>query len=344
MIPIRTTSTGNFLEIHELKSLSESQFQFFRNTTDSALRQKVYGDLLGFMRYCVDYADKVLKGATYGFDHVAPQLFVTRFSNDAQYKSYLRYALYAAKLYAEKLITAVKLDDIENCEELIMTIMADYEWLLAEYERCYYGNMVSCVCHGSRRSMNPLDLKFSAYQLMFSEQTSDLKHFDYRNTKPVVMFIVRQCLELLGKNIIGFEDIIDVAGNPIHQFTQISWAFLHDMEKQGKVLVKLPMKAVSVHALVSWTNSYVHNAYIYASYIQYYALEMLNDFSRPASAPVLVYDGRSRISTTFGQFEMPSFSAMKQEFTAYVQMIRPNLSFSVNWLSPANVGAYIKAI
>lgn len=345
MLPIlQTPDGGSYLDIPELRALSASQNAYYRNTANATLQNQLFADLQSFLDFCIRYADNIFRGVTYTFDHVAPQLFLTKFRTARQYASYLRYAFYAAKLYAEKLRADLQLQDMINCKELTLVIMSDYEWLFKEYENNVLNNNVTVVCHGSRRSMNPMDLKFGANQLMFMEQTGSLSLVDYRNTKPVVMFVIRQCLEVLGKNLIGFDDVVDQNGNSIHQFTQVAWAFLHEMERQNINVVNLPMRAVSIHTLNSWTNSYVHDPYIYASYIQFYALELLYEFSRPAQAPVTIFDGSSHQSHLYGNYQVPSYTNMKQTFETYLHKIRPNLNFTVNWLQPKDVGAYIMAI
>ena len=338
---LQTPDGGSYLDISELRALSASQNAYYSNTANDMLQNQLYTDLLFFLDFCIQYANNIFRGATYTFDHVAPQLFLTKFRTAGQYASYLRYALYAAKLYAEKLRADLQLQDMINCKELILVIMSDYEWLLKEYENNVLNNNVTVVCHGSRRSMSPMDLKFGANQLMFMEQTGSLSQVDYRNTKPVVMFVIRQCLEVLGKNLIGFDDIVDQNGNSIHQFTQVAWTFLHDMERQNINVVNMPMRAVSIHTLNSWTNSYVHNPYIYASYIQFYALELLYEFSRPTQAPVTIYDGTHHQSYLYGNYQIPSYTNMKQAFETYLRQVRPNLNINVNWLQPNDVGAYI---
>lgn len=345
MLPtLQTPMGGHYLDIPEMRALSQSQNAFYGNTANNALQNQLFADLQAFLDFCINYASNVFHATTYDFDHVAPQLFRTKFTSQGQYNSYLRYALYASKFYAEKLRAGLQLQDMGNCKELILTILADFEWLLKEYENNVAGNNVSIECHGSRRSMNPMDLKFGANQLMFLEQTGSLSQVDYRNTKPVVMFVVRQCLEQLGKNLIGYEDIVDQGGHSIHQFTQIAWTFLHEMEKNNRNVVTLPIKAVSIYALNSWTNSYVHSPYIYASYVQFYALEMLYAFSQPAQTAVTIYDGTHHQSNSYGNFLVPSYTNMRQEFEAYLHQIRPNLNFTINWLQPDQVGAYIIAL
>jgi hypothetical protein len=345
MLPTKQSKSNEIIiDIPAFHDLSDLQYEYFKKTTDASLQIKLFKGLIDFLDFCIQYADAVFKGKKYTFDHIAPQLFVTKIKADGQFKSYLRNALYASMLYAKKLRDSLKKEDIINCEELILTLLADYEWLLANYDNECCGNSITKVCHSSRRSMDPMDLKWSANQLMFLEQTQDLKNVDYRNVKPAVMFVIRQCLEVLGKNLIGFDEIVDANGKPIHQFTQVSWTFLHEMEKQNKNVVSLPLKAVTVEALNSWTNSYVHNPVIYACYVQFYALEMLYEFSQPAKRGVKTYDGKCHSNMTYGKFIVPSYSVMKQEFEGYIHQTRPKLTFKVNWLQPEEVGAYILAL
>lgn len=345
MIPTWTSPTGGvYLDVKEIRAVSKSDEAYFKNTADPALRQQFYDDLMVFLEYVINYANGVFKGKSYTFDHVAPQLFVTKINSEQQYKQYLRNSLYAAKLYAEKLIAGLKVTDMENCKEFVFILMGDYEWLLAEYENACCGNSVTTTHFGSRRSMKVMDIKFGANQLMFLEQTETLARVDMRNTKPIVMFAVRQCIEVLGKNLVGFDDIVDAGGHPIHQFTQVAWTFLQEMEKQGKTVAQLPMKAATVQALNSWTNSFVHHPYIYASYVQFYALQLLYALSQPVQTPVTCYDGKNRQCMDFGNFVIPSFAMMKQEFEAYLHQIRPSLTFTVNWLKPEEVGAYVMAL
>ena len=332
------------MDIAEIRAVSKSGDAYFKNTADLTLQQQLFADLTAFLAYFISYADGVFKGRAYSFDHVAPQLFVTKFKSDQQYKQYLRSSLYAAKLYAEQLQNELKAPDMINCKEFIYIIMSDYEWLLAEYETVCCGNCVTGLTFYSRRSMNVMDLKWGAKQLMFLEQTQALARVDFRNIKPIVMFAVRQTVEVLGKNLVGFEEIDDKDGHPIHQFTQVAWTFLHEMEKQGKILVQLPMKAATVEALNSWTNSYVHKPFIYASYVQFYALDLLYELSQPSQTAIVCFDGKSRQSVDFGCFNIPSFSQLKQEFEAYLHQVRPNLTFTIKWLNPQEVGAYVLAL
>ena len=56
---------------------------------------------------------------------------------------------------------------------------------------------------------------FSMYELFWIE-SSDFSKFDYRDIKPNTMFVIRQFLEILWKNVLGYESIVDATnGTPI---------------------------------------------------------------------------------------------------------------------------------
>ncbi len=336
----KTPDGTSFMDITELKNLDASFDYFSKNRLDSSAQQIYYNDILAFLDFCINYANDVFQQTTYSFDHVIPQLFITRIKSPNQYKQYIRYALYAGMLYAKKLRNELKITDVDNLDELTMTLCADYEWLIGQYEFTVKGVNAFVVRHGSRNSLNVMDIKWGANQLMFAELTRSLKDFDYRNTKPYVMFMVRQCLEMLGKNMIGFVSIEDKNGSPIHQFTQIAWTFLHDMEKQKKNLITLPFKASAVHQLNSWANSFVHTSYIYNCYTQYYALEALYYFSKPVQHPIQTYNGL-RQSCLYGDYRINDLSLLKAEFEAYVTKQHNGYPVVVKWMEPKDVGAYI---
>ena len=340
-ICIKTTQEGSsFMDILELRNLDASFDYFCKNRTDANARQIYYNDIIAFLDFCIKYSSDVFEQQEYSFDHVIPQLFVTRIKKGNQYKQYLRYALYAGMLYAKKLKKEIEIEDIDNLDELTMTLCSDYEWLIGQYEIYVKGENPFIIRHGSRNTLNVMDIKWGANQLMFAELTKSLKDYDYRNTKPYVMFMVRQCLEMLGKNMIGYESINDKNGNPIHQFTQIAWTFLHDMEKQKKSLISLPLKASSIHQLNSWANSFVHTSYIYNSYIQYYALEALYEFSRPVQHPIRTFNG-NRQSCLYGDYRINDLYLLKKEFETYLVKQHNGYPVTINWLDPRDIGAYV---
>ena len=346
-ITTKTTPDGRrYLDIPELMELSMATESFFKDMTtegEVSLRDDLYIKLISFMDYIIQYADKVFAGKTYDFDHVVPHLFIwpTDIKTKGQCKDYLRYMLYAAMLYMKKLRGEIKAEDMPNCKELLWTLMADYEGLLANYEIANKGSDVNMVCHGSRGTSTPMDIKLAANQLMFLDFTETLDKVDFRNLKPITLFVVRQCLEVYGKRLIGFEDILDCGGNPIHQFSQVAWTFLQEMERQGKDVVRLPFKAATVQKLNGWTNHFVHHPYVENCFVQYYALEFLFVFSKPATFQ-MSGTGNTRWNANHGNFIIPDYGKLKQEFTNYIHQTRPNLKFIVKWLPANEVGAYIE--
>lgn len=343
-IKYKTAPDGSqYMDIQELRDLDASHDNFRKNRSDTVAQTIFFNHLVSFLDFCINYANDIFKGKSYSFDHVIPQLFITKIKSQGQYKQYLRYALYAAKLYAEKLRNDIEIDYIDNLDELTYTLSSDYEWLIASYETEVLNHSNIRVHHGSRRGLNVMDIKWGANQLMFAEFTKSLRYYDYRNTKPYVIFMVRQCLEILGKNMIGFASINDKNGKAIHQFTQVSWAFLSEVEKAGKQLIDLPIKASSIQQLNAWTNSFVHTSYFYSCYTQYYALEALYAFSKPAVSYVQTYNGKHQ-STLYGDFRIKNYAELRSEFEKYVTSQHGGYPVYIEWLDLKDVGAYILSL
>jgi len=80
----------------------------------------------------------------------------------------------------------------------------------------------------------------AARSLFSIENVDSIEDISLRDLKPVVMFQIRQLIEIYGKNIIGYRDIKDLSRNPVKKFTQVSWEFLAiEIVKQNSN-IKLP--------------------------------------------------------------------------------------------------------
>lgn len=95
----------------------------------------------------------------------------------------------------------------------------------------------------------------------------------------------------------------------------------------------------SIHTMNKWSHSFVHANYIYASYIQYYAVEVLEKLIKPVSVHVQCHDGIRRRNILFGDFKIKGYNNLKLDFENYIKS--KNKNAKVNWMSIDKVGAYI---
>lgn len=333
----------DILDINLFPNLWESLESYLKDTNNEDLKSKLYKDLMDYIDFCVNYCDKEFRNKKYTFDQVIPNLFIkiSDKTKENAYKSYLRYSLYAAKLYMEKLQQELKIDDIPNCKSLIRTLITDYLWLLSKYEYYNKNSNVNYITHTARVDFIPLDIKFVANELMFIEFAENINKLDYRIIKSCMIFVIRQWLEIIGNNIIGFKKILDEQKQPINQFSQVAWKFLKEIEKKGNI-IKLPIKASSIEKLLSWSNRYVHRPYSEKCYIQYYALEAMYEFTKPCKHKIKGTSNRYELNTNHGNFIILDYECLKQEFEKYIKIQRPNLDFTISWLPIDKIGAYIE--
>lgn len=328
------------MDIPERDVLLKALENFERNKAGQQERDDLFNALCNYVDYLIAYCHQEFNGKTYTFDHVVPQLFVLEVKKEQQWKQFLKCSLYALQGYLGCL-KQYKLhrQNVHQYKSLVLNLASDAEWLLANYEvSCKQSVANLAVTSGATHQLSTLDLKFSMNELFFIEDCNDLASFDMRDVKPNVMFIARQILETMGNNLIGFSQIVDNNGKPIHKFTQVSWDFL-SQNKLAAQIIHLPFQIKTIHKVNKWSNSFVHNRSFHTSYIQFYALDFINHLLAVPRTSVKCHDGKNRQCTLFGDFRIEHYNQLKAEFEAYVKSRNPNAT--VKWLPLDQVGAYV---
>lgn len=316
-------SNGKFvMDIVERDTLSKIGDEFDNNQNPSQQDKQDYFDaFVKFFDFFLNYCNNEFKGKTYNDDHIIPQVFVIEVKSDQSFKQYLRYSLYCAKLYVEFLKNFVCQQYLHRYKTLRLNLLCDMEWLLAHYES-HNKNVQKEICFtcGKRSSISSRDMMWVLTDLTEIENAPDIKDITLRDIQPYRMFVVRQLLEMLGKNIIGYDSIDDKNGKPIHKFTQIPWEFLDEYSKMKKIWnITLPFNISSIYAISKWSNSFVHSGHIHASYIQYYAITVLDKLMKTPQNRVKCYNGSSRYSNLYGDFRIERYDCLKKDFEQYIK-------------------------
>lgn len=336
----RKTITGEYImDIPERDNLCRALNSFGTHKSGKVERDHLFDCLIKYVDYLIGYCAAEIKGASYGFDHVVPQLFELNIKKEQQWKQYLKYSLYALQQYLVCL-KAHKLHrkNVGRYHNFVLMLTSDVEWLVTNYEQDYKKSITQLkpTCFASRQLCSR-ELVWAMNELFFIDDCDDLASFDMRDVKPNFMFIVRQLLETLGNNLIGFSCIVDSNNKPIHKFTQVSWDYLAQ-SKVAKQCVSLPFKVSTIRKVNSWANSFVHVRYLHLSYIQFYALDFVNNLMKTPKDGVLCYDGK-HLNATYGDFRIEHYNTLKADFETFVQKQHPNAK--VEWLYLNDVGAYI---
>lgn len=359
MITYKQISPDTYImDIQERDILSNIGKQFDNNANPTQTdRQDYYDAFVKYFDFIIQYCQTELNGKTYSYDHIIPQVFVYEIKSEQAYKQYWRSYLYCAQLYLQFLKSYIQICYLERYETLRWNLISDIELLIAQYEKYnknFSGNIeLSC---GARKDVSTLDMLWVLRELHSIENIPDIKDISLRDIKPYQMFVIRQILEKIGKNAIGYDQIVDKNGKVVPKFTQISWEFLNEYSKCASWKITTPISISSIHLLNKWANSFVHNGHIYASYIQYYAFLIINELMHGPKNPIKCYDGRSHISTLYGDIRIEKYNLLKRDFEKYINsksssrksilhfFCKKKNEVFVQWKNVDKVGAYILSL
>ena len=302
-------------------------------------RKKLFIAYTTFLNWFIKFVDEErLFRRTYSIDEVVNNLFIKKQVIDTQY---IRFLLYAAKLYAEKLRDNAKITCVKNYLKSIYFFIYDVEELVRinEIYRKKRTTLTIIPIGGYRSDITPSEIKTAANELVFLNEHIYVSDIDFRNISPCSSLLIRQCIELLGKKLLGFSSIYNPQGL-IKKMTQIAWNFFFEKGLQGiDWTVTLPVELSAIKKINQWANSYVHNPWIDKSYIRFLGLEFLYKLMQPVQTNVSCYDGRSCRDSDYGDFRINNYNNLKRDFESYVNS--KDSTAIIDWLPLDKVGAYI---
>lgn len=296
-----------------------------------------------FLEWFINYVNAELAGKIITQIDAANQLFVNEIISSTQLKKYLFYSLYAAREYAQDLRRTMEKSNARNYYEIALDVLSDYEPLLCAYETNCNNVTPSIIPHWGKSTVLPMqEMIWGAKQIMYAETTPSMADFNYHDVRPIVSFQIRQIVEIMGKNIIGYSRIKKHSnGREAFNMTQESWKFLKDLEDNGTLtnFISMPLPPSVIRKINEWSNHFVHRAYIDTCYTRYFALLCIFTIMTPPANPILGYNGLQPISTSFGNIQIQHYNTLKSTFE---QRLNPRKQvYDVEWLPIQQVGAYI---
>lgn len=262
--------------------------------------------------------------------------------------------LYQLGMFAMKLKEQIVREDSEHYITLYRDFMSDAQRVLSMYEYLkaildYKGAVARYKagqglmpdkpkfrgCNmGKRPTMTKFDLRDSVNALFWLDMAPSKKDIPFRNLRPMTSLAMRQAVEMVGKSAIGFDSIVDNNGNPLKQFTQISWKFIAEFKEKTpndsrivrgtgdswKISFPLPIRCIEL--VNRWCNKYTHNPNNPLLYILWYVLECYWSLTRPA---------RNGISFNLehGDIRIEGYNCMKREFEEFIA--KENSRANVCW-------------
>lgn len=328
------------MEIHALEKVIDRTHRYEKvpNWTNKNGYFKAY---VSFLDWVIQYVDSEIGTSKYSIDTLISIVFNPKKITKVQWVRQLDYYMYLCKFYAEKLKSQASIKNVPSYIKSVWLYMSDVEYLVAVYEmeRKKTTTIFPSLTTGVRSQITTLDLKFAANELTYLNEVDKIEHLDFRDIQPCSIMVIRQALELLGKNLIGYINITDTNGNVVKQMTQIAWSFLKDNMGKSSWVISLPIQLSNILKVNKWANGYVHNPLVNVSYIRAFGLEVLWKLMRPPKTNVKCYDGKFHSNTLYGDFRIYGYNQLKNDFTNYVKSKKSNAV--INWLPLNQVGGYI---
>lgn len=166
----------------------------------------------------------------------------------------------------------------------------------------------------SRPSLIINDQREVIRSMFWLESIPTIDKLSVRDIRPHIQIMIRQSLEMMFRQIIGYVDIVDSAGNRIKKFTQIGAKFLSNYRNKKELsgcqvsgdgwTIDLKMPIKSLERLNTWCNSFTHDPYIEALPIIYFAYDQYERFT----------DG----CVTKPDYEISGEGFMRAEFECFV--------------------------
>ena len=352
------------------KDLKHAAFDVDYKKASAAEKAIALQQVKDFEVWFIQYADDIFKGAKYDYEAVVGNTYALMHKEltQGQAKSFFRYSLYVAREYMVNLQQCRVMDvsTIDRYETELRNMCCDLEWLIINYEVvCKNTCQKMRPTTGAYKGFSPHDMQMTINHFYYMEDVPSIRDLTCSKMKNVLIFQIRMLLETMGRNIIGYVDIVDAKGQVSKKFTQVAWEFLSSNNNHNGWNVTLPngLPIKTVHTVSKWANSFVHTSYYYTDYFQFYAMCVADELFRYPS----IASGKvpCRWNINFGDIHITGYEALKADFENYVNKRgRRSSSFflcmkdwllrlikkqkktvvSVNWKELKDVGAWIDSI
>lgn len=334
---------GHILDIKELNDLRKSYFEYRRNKTDCEKEKKHFETIIVFFDWYLQYCTDIIKGRTLSDEKISQHIFREHISTEHQGKEYLTKSIYLSADYVRYLKSALTIEKLHRYDHTLIALEIDLEDLIINYEVHVRKTQPKVFLNSYRRKiLTPRDIYSAARTLFRAEEFEDIKDLYLGDLKPVVMFQIRQLLEIYARNILGYYSITDLNDVIIKKFTQVAWEFIKEEVRREACRISFPFDIHMILSINTWSNHFVHSTYVYSSYIQHFALKALGVLFVPPTTHVTQFNGRRRTSYEFADIRIVNYNTLKSDFEHYLNSKMSNVK--VQWMDESDVGAYIVSL
>ena len=332
-----------YIEIETLDTLWKLYSDFFSTKKNlESSRKDFFDKCILFFDWYISYVEDIIpKNKEYSSKKICDNIFRSYLKNDRQIEDYLKSHLFISKQYVEYLKSNMKLDNIHKYKHNLINLKTDLKEIITYWEFFSSKDTSKISLMGGRNHyLSVSDIYFSIKELFFIEESDRIEDLYLRDLKPVVMFQIRQLLEIYGKNLIGYNLILDKNVAPIKKFTQIAWEFIKKEVKNKDSRIEIPFDIDVIISLNKWTNTFVHTTYLDNDYIQFFAINCIKDLFKQGEKGVF-YNNMWHSNINYGAVKINNYESLRNDFEEYLNNKHSNTNFQIIWKELKDVGAHI---
>lgn len=229
--------------------------------------------------------------------------------------------MYVMGKMCEEMNSSIKIQNANRYQTIALELVIDMTdifnlYCSTHWDKCDRSNFSPFPIKAGRRASLDLNDRREVIRSMFwIEWTPSIEKLSFRDIRPHIQIMIRQAIEMLFKQIIGYVDIVNINGSRNKKFTQIGAKFLssyrNTQKTDGRTIsgdgwnIELNMPIKTLERLNAWCNNFTHDPFIVSLPIIYFVYDQYERFTNMCiTKPDYIITGEEKMRAEFAAFVM----------------------------------------
>lgn len=229
--------------------------------------------------------------------------------------------MYVMGKMCEEMNSSIKIENANRYQTIALELVIDMTdifnlYCSTHWDKCDRSNFSPFPIKAGRRASLDLNDRREVIRSMFwIEWTPSIEKLSFRDIRPHIQIMIRQAIEMLFKQIIGYVDIVNINGSRNKKFTQIGAKFLssyrNTQKTDGRTIsgdgwnIELNMPIKTLERLNAWCNNFTHDPFIVSLSIIYFVYDQYERFTNKCiTKPDYIITGEEKMRAEFAAFVM----------------------------------------
>lgn len=229
--------------------------------------------------------------------------------------------IYVMGKMCEEMNSSIKIQNADRYQTIALELVIDMTdifnlYCRTHWDKCDRSNFSPFpIKAGRRASLDLNDRREVICSMFWIEWIPSIEKLSFRDIRPHIQIMIRQAIEMLFKQIIGYVDIVNINGSRNKKFTQIGAKFLSSYRNtqitDGRTIsgdgwnIKLNMPIKTLERLNAWCNNFTHDPFIVSLPIIYFVYNQYERFTNKCiTKPDYIITGEEKMRAEFAAFVM----------------------------------------